>query len=134
MSCAAAMAAVLGTELGTDLSTLLKVRHLFHAFAWLQRAPKNTPPHLGACWLTKMCVCFQLLLERLQNENTRLPAVRAFTRIAQSPLPLDLSNVLEVLLSELTSYLRKANRQLRQASLAAIEVQRPLVYLSLIRT
>ena len=70
-------------------------------------------------------MCFQQLLERLQNEATRLPAVRAFTKIAQSPLPLDLSNILEVLLSELTSYLRKANRQLRQVSLAAIEVHRP---------
>ena len=78
---------------------------------------------LGACWLTRSCARFQLLLERLQNETTRLPAVRAFTRIAQSPLPLDLSNVLEALLSELTSYLRKANRHLRQASLAAIEVR-----------
>ncbi len=33
-----------------------------------------------------------------------------------------MSPVLEPLLVELTSYLRKANRQLRQASLAALEV------------
>ena len=41
MSCAAAMAAVLGAELGTDLSTLLKVIHLFRAVAWLHRTPAS---------------------------------------------------------------------------------------------
>ena len=64
----------------------------------------------------------QVLLERLRNEITRLTAVKAFASIAQSPLSLDLSPVLEPLLAELTSYLRKANRVLRQASLSAIEV------------
>ncbi|EIE20950.1 TIP120-domain-containing protein [Coccomyxa subellipsoidea C-169] len=63
----------------------------------------------------------QVLLDRLRNSTTRLTAVKAFTEIAESPLPLDLSPVLEPLLAELTSYLRKANRQLRQASLAALE-------------
>ncbi len=65
----------------------------------------------------------QVLLDRLRNSTTRLTAVKAFTEIAESPLPLDLSPVLEPLLAELTSYLRKANRQLRQASLAALEVR-----------
>ena len=64
-------------------------------------------------------------MDRLHNESTRLPAVKAFTRIAQSPstVPVDISCVLEPLLSELTSYMRKSNRQLRHASLAAIEVK-----------
>ena len=50
--------------------------------------------------------------------------MKAFTRIAHSsgPGPVDLACVLEPLLAELTSYLRKSNRQLRHASLAAIEV------------
>ena len=123
LSCAAAMAAVLGTELGTDLDTLLKVRPVSRC-----SRQQRVRVHAGDCWLTSLCVRFQLLLERLQNETTRLPAVRAFVRVAQSPLPLDLSNVLETLLSELTSYLRKANRQLRQASLAAIGVGKPIHY------
>lgn len=64
----------------------------------------------------------QILLDRLRNETTRVTAVKAFTKIAESPLDLDLSPVLEPLLSELVSYLRKANRQLRQASLVGLEV------------
>ncbi|BDA42511.1 Cullin-associated NEDD8-dissociated protein 1 [Coccomyxa sp. Obi] len=63
----------------------------------------------------------QILLDRLRNETTRVTAVKAFTKIAESPLALDLSPVLEPLLSELISYLRKANRQLRQASLVGLE-------------
>ena len=64
----------------------------------------------------------QVLLERLRNEITRLTAVKAFASIAQSPLSLDLSPVMEPLLAELTGFLRKANRVLRQAALSAIEV------------
>jgi len=63
-----------------------------------------------------------VLLERLRNEITRLTAVKAFASIAQSPLSLDLSPVLEPLLAELTGFLRKANRVLRRASLSALEV------------
>lgn len=63
-----------------------------------------------------------MLLERLRNEITRLTAVKAFASIAQSPLSLDLSPVLEPLLAELTGFLRKANRVLRQAALSALEV------------
>ena len=48
--------------------------------------------------------------------------MKAFGRIAESPLPLDMAPVLDRLLTDLTSYLRKTNRPLRQAALAAIEV------------
>ena len=51
--------------------------------------------------------------------------MKAFGRIAESTLPLDMAPVLDRLLSELTSYLRKSNRLLRQAALAAIEVCSP---------
>lgn len=74
-----------------------------------------TYPQRLWCWL-------QVLLERLRNEITRLTAVKAFASIAQSPLSMDLSPVLEPLLAELTGFLRKANRVLRQAALSAIEV------------
>ena len=61
-----------------------------------------------------------ILLDRLKNEITRLTAVRAFGTIARTPLPIDLTSVLPQALSDLTSFLRKANRQLRLASLAAL--------------
>ena len=61
-----------------------------------------------------------ILLERLKNETTRLTAVRAFATISRSPLPLDLTPILPQALSELTSFLRKANRQLRLAALTAL--------------
>lgn len=82
----------------------------------------------GACiatCLARLTACGswqQVLLERLRNEITRLTAVKAFASIAQSPLSLDLSPVMEPLLAELTGFLRKANRVLRQAALSAIEV------------
>eukprot|EP00195_Chlamydomonas_chlamydogama_P007020 CAMPEP_0202892974 /NCGR_PEP_ID=MMETSP1392-20130828/2632_1 /ASSEMBLY_ACC=CAM_ASM_000868 /TAXON_ID=225041 /ORGANISM="Chlamydomonas chlamydogama, Strain SAG 11-48b" /LENGTH=1235 /DNA_ID=CAMNT_0049577131 /DNA_START=157 /DNA_END=3864 /DNA_ORIENTATION=- len=63
----------------------------------------------------------KVLLERLRNEITRLAAVKAFSAICRSPREVDLSSVLDAVLAELTSFLRKANRALRQASLQALE-------------
>ena len=76
-------------------------------------------------WHDGRSVRAQGLLDKLQSDTTRLAAVKAFGRIAESPLPLDMAPVLDRLLSELTSYLRKSNRLLRQAALAAIEVCSP---------
>ena len=67
--------------------------------------------------------CLQVLLERLRNEITRLTAVKALADIARSPLPLPLDAALQPALPDLTSFLRKANRQLRQASLSALQVR-----------
>lgn len=61
------------------------------------------------------------LLDRLRNEITRLPAVKAFATLAHSPLELGLDASLDASMPELTSFLRKANRQLRSASLVALE-------------
>lgn len=61
-----------------------------------------------------------ILLDRLKNDMTRLTAVRAFGTIAKTPLPLDLSPIVPQALAELTTFLRKANRQLRLASLSAL--------------
>uniref|UniRef100_A0A383V8K4 TATA-binding protein interacting (TIP20) domain-containing protein n=1 Tax=Tetradesmus obliquus TaxID=3088 RepID=A0A383V8K4_TETOB len=63
----------------------------------------------------------KLLLERLRNEITRLPAVKGFAILAHSQLELGLDGALEPVIAELTSFLRKANRLLRQAALAALE-------------
>lgn len=61
-----------------------------------------------------------LLLERSRNETTRLPAVRAFAMIAGSSRPMDLSAVAAAMTSELTTFLRKANKSLRESALAAL--------------
>jgi len=59
-----------------------------------------------------------ILKERLQNEITRLTAVRTFTVIAQHNV--DISSVLVETVTLLSDFLRKDNRALRQASLAAL--------------
>ncbi|XP_074330491.1 cullin-associated NEDD8-dissociated protein 1 [Apium graveolens] len=64
--------------------------------------------------------CLPVLVDRMGNEITRLTAVKAFAVIAASPLHLDLSCVLEHVIAELTAFLRKANRALRQATLGTL--------------
>ncbi|XP_057502878.1 cullin-associated NEDD8-dissociated protein 1-like [Actinidia eriantha] len=65
-------------------------------------------------------VCLPVLVDRMGNEITRLTAVKAFAVIAASPLQIDLSCVLEHVIAELTAFLRKANRALRQATLGTL--------------
>ncbi|KAI3978694.1 hypothetical protein MKX01_015869 [Papaver californicum] len=65
-------------------------------------------------------VCLPVLVDRMGNEITRLTAVKAFAVIATSPLKINLSCVLEHLIAELTAFLRKANRSLRQATLGTL--------------
>ncbi|KAH6818966.1 cullin-associated and neddylation dissociated [Perilla frutescens var. frutescens] len=72
--------------------------------------------HLG----TELPSCLPVLVDRMGNEITRLTAVKAFAVIAASPLHLDISCVLEHVISELTAFLRKANRALRQATLGTL--------------
>lgn len=62
-----------------------------------------------------------LLLDRLRNEITRLPAVKALTLVAVSPLRLDLQPILADALPILASFLRKNQRALRLATLAALD-------------
>ncbi|XAR49295.1 hypothetical protein NMG60_11032451 [Bertholletia excelsa] len=64
--------------------------------------------------------CLPVLVDRMGNEITRLTAVKAFSVIATSPLKIDLSCVLEHVVGELTAFLRKANRALRQATLGTL--------------
>ncbi len=73
--------------------------------------------------MTGAIMTAQVLVERLRNEITRLMAVKALADVARSPLRLPLDTVLAPALPELTSFLRKANRQLRQASLSALQVR-----------
>ncbi|XP_055985466.1 cullin-associated NEDD8-dissociated protein 2 [Sorex fumeus] len=62
-----------------------------------------------------------LLLERLRNEITRLPAVKALALVAASPLRVDLQPILAEALPILASFLRKNQRALRLATLAALD-------------
>ncbi|XP_044488177.1 cullin-associated NEDD8-dissociated protein 1-like [Mangifera indica] len=64
--------------------------------------------------------CLPVLVDRMGNEITRLTAVKALAVIAVSQLHIDLSCVLEHVLTELTAFLRKANRALRQATLGTL--------------
>ncbi|KAH7538365.1 hypothetical protein FEM48_Zijuj03G0191800 [Ziziphus jujuba var. spinosa] len=64
--------------------------------------------------------CLPVLVDRMGNEITRLTAVKAFAVIAASRLQIDLSCVLEQVITELTAFLRKANRALRQATLGTL--------------
>ena len=70
-------------------------------------------------------MCWKVLLERLRNETTRLTAVKAWGTLAGSPLVPSLGAALEPLVAELTSFLRKANRRLRQTALTTTEVVLP---------
>ncbi|XP_045817633.1 cullin-associated NEDD8-dissociated protein 1 [Trifolium pratense] len=72
--------------------------------------------HLNA----ELPACLPVLVDRMGNEITRLTAVKAFAVIATSPLRVDLSCVLEHVVAELTAFLRKANRALRQATLGTL--------------
>jgi hypothetical protein len=65
-------------------------------------------------------VVLKILLDRLRNEITRLTAVRAVADIAASPLKIDISSVLADTIKELSSFLRKQNRQLKQQTLNAL--------------
>ncbi|XP_076924300.1 cullin-associated NEDD8-dissociated protein 1-like [Bidens hawaiensis] len=74
----------------------------------------------GDHFTKELPACLPVLVDRMGNEITRLTAVKAFAVIAASPLHLDLSCVLEHVIVELTAFLRKANRALRQATLGTL--------------
>ncbi|XP_075406871.1 cullin-associated NEDD8-dissociated protein 2 isoform X1 [Tenrec ecaudatus] len=63
----------------------------------------------------------RLLLDHMQNDVTRLPAVKALRLVAVSPLGLDLQPILAKVLPILASFLRKKQRALRLATLAAMD-------------
>lgn len=129
IGCMAAAVASLGDVLGADVA---QVGALAAEFAELppraagrakKRAKKETSPAPlpAAAPAAAGPEVLRVLLDRLKNEITRLTAVKALATIARSALNIDLSSVLAPALAELTSFLRKANRQLRQAALSALE-------------
>ncbi|CAF0936113.1 unnamed protein product [Didymodactylos carnosus] len=67
---------------------------------------------LNACW--------PVLEERLKNEITRLPTVRALTKIIESSLHLDLQPILLQTIPILSSYLRQNHRTLKMSTLTCL--------------
>mmetsp|Transcript_31520 Transcript_31520/g.102698 ORF Transcript_31520/g.102698 Transcript_31520/m.102698 type:complete len:1240 (+) Transcript_31520:55-3774(+) len=65
--------------------------------------------------------CLQVLIDRLRKEVTRLTAVKAFTAVSHCAIPLDFAAMVDPVAMELTSFLRKANRSLRLASLIGLD-------------
>jgi len=62
--------------------------------------------------------CLEILCTRLSNEVTRLGTVRTIDQIAKAKFSL--GNTLGNVLQELSGFLRKKNRQLKQATLSAL--------------
>ncbi|CAI5732825.1 unnamed protein product [Hyaloperonospora brassicae] len=63
---------------------------------------------------------FPLLMERLNNEITRVHSIKAIGTIARSKLDLDMSPILEECTHTLAQLLRQQSRTLKQATLAAL--------------
>lgn len=81
-----------------------------------------TVANLGDELKPQLVEVLNILIDRLTNEITRLTAVKAFETIASSKLNIDLKPVLNDALKELSSFLRKTNRQLKQSSLITLVV------------
>lgn len=67
---------------------------------------------------------FDLVLERLKNETTRIAAIKALSRIsaaAHSNENLDLSPIMSATLSQLALLLRQQNRGLKQTALQCLD-------------
>ncbi|KAK9803499.1 hypothetical protein WJX73_009717 [Symbiochloris irregularis] len=81
----------------------------------------STIAYLGDVKPSTTSTLVQMLVARLRNDITRLTAVKALESVATAPVPVPLGPVLQPVLTHLTSFLRKANRPLRQASLSSID-------------
>ena len=67
----------------------------------------------------KLSHLLQLLLERLQNETTRLSAMKTVAQVAKT---VDVSTILADSISTLAGFLKLASRSLKQSSLEALDV------------
>eukprot|EP00730_Choanoeca_flexa_P003196 TRINITY_DN11324_c0_g3_i2.p1 TRINITY_DN11324_c0_g3~~TRINITY_DN11324_c0_g3_i2.p1 ORF type:complete len:1207 (+),score=411.50 TRINITY_DN11324_c0_g3_i2:3-3623(+) len=63
-----------------------------------------------------------VLMERLENEITRVAAAGAIAAVARSPLSIDLSKVLHPALTAFSKDLKKSSRLLRMSALSTIDV------------
>ncbi|RLO07596.1 hypothetical protein DYB28_000406 [Aphanomyces astaci] len=72
---------------------------------------------LGDHLTSALPVVLPLIQERVQNEITRIAAIKALGIIARSPLQLDLSIVLADVVTSLSQLLRQQSRTLKQTAL-----------------
>ncbi|KAF9154219.1 Cullin-associated NEDD8-dissociated protein 1 [Linnemannia schmuckeri] len=72
----------------------------------------------------ELATCLPLLLEKLQNELTRLMAVKTLSQIVESPVcaEADIKEPILQAIPEVASLLRKSNRPLKIASLHFLDV------------
>ncbi|XP_053618217.1 cullin-associated NEDD8-dissociated protein 1 [Plodia interpunctella] len=77
--------------------------------------------HFGDYLQDELPVCLPIFLERLRNEITRLTTVKALTKIASSPLRIDLSPILSDAVPILGSFLRKNQRALKLSTLVLLD-------------
>lgn len=77
--------------------------------------------HLGDHLQGELETCLPIFLDRLRNEITRLTTVKALTKVAASPLRIDLRPILTDALPVLASFLRKNQRALKLATLTLLD-------------
>ncbi|CAH0405459.1 unnamed protein product [Chilo suppressalis] len=77
--------------------------------------------HFGDYLQNELPVCLPIFLERLRNEITRLTTVKALTKIAASPLRIDLRPILSDAVPILGSFLRKNQRALKLSTLVLLD-------------
>lgn len=109
---------------GSEVGLARELKPPAQSLPFLLRSPSHhaaAPPSPSSPVSATSPQVLRVLLDRLKNEVTRQAAVKALATIARSPLNIDLSPVLAPALAELTGFLRKANRQLRQAALNALD-------------
>lgn len=77
---------------------------------------------LGDHLQAELEICLPILLDRLQNEITRLTTVKALTKVASSPLRIDLRPILPEAIPFLGTLLRKNQRALKLSTLTLLDV------------
>ncbi|GIY90141.1 cullin-associated NEDD8-dissociated protein 1 [Caerostris darwini] len=77
--------------------------------------------NLGDHLESELKVCLPIFLDRLRNEITRLTTVKALTKVAGSPLKINLSPILADSMPILASFLRKNHRALKLATLTLLD-------------
>ncbi|BES92029.1 Cullin-associated NEDD8-dissociated protein [Nesidiocoris tenuis] len=77
--------------------------------------------NLGDHLQSELPVCLPIFLDRLKNEITRLTTVKALTKVAASPLSIDLRPILDDGVPLLGSFLRKNQRALKLSTLTLLD-------------
>lgn len=77
--------------------------------------------NLGDYLQGELPICLPIFLDRLRNEITRLTTVKALTKIASSPLRIDLRPLLGEGIPILGSFLRKNQRALKLSTLTLLD-------------